>query len=186
MNATQGLNGPTVVSSTAKLAYLDTWTNYWINQSTGIVSNTDGTTRLWSAATDPTIRTTGWNDWDTTCGPDVDVPAKPSNGRPLASYPSDPALDASCSTWPCTTVSSSPSGGSSNSLADVAAYYYKTDLRPSGTTGFNGADVSTNKVKSSGADPTESDPRRFLTDATTRAWACPAQFRSTRNTTRSR
>jgi len=157
MSATQGLNGPTVVSSTAKLAYLDTWTNYWINQSTGVVSSVDGTTRLWSAATDPTVSATGWTDWDTTCGPDASVPAVPAPGRPLASYPTTPALDASCSSWPCTTVDNSASGGSSNSLADVAAYYYKTDLRPSGTTGFNGADVSANKVKSSGTDTIESD-----------------------------
>lgn len=36
--------------------------------------------------------------------------------------------------------------GSSGSLADVALYYYQTDLRPSGAKGANGVDVSENNV----------------------------------------
>ena len=36
--------------------------------------------------------------------------------------------------------------GASDTLADVAAYYYKTDLRPAGATGALGTDVSDNNV----------------------------------------
>lgn len=43
--------------------------------------------------------------------------------------------------------------GSTNTLADVAMYYYKTDLRPNGSTGALGTDVGTdNNVPSSGKD----------------------------------
>jgi Tfp pilus tip-associated adhesin PilY1 len=42
---------------------------------------------------------------------------------------SDAPPPSSCSEWPCV-VDSSITGGSSNSLADVAQYYYVTDLRP--------------------------------------------------------
>jgi len=41
-----------------------------------------------------------------------------------------PALPTGCEAWPCTTNGAVPSG-SVNSLADVAQYYYVTDLRPS-------------------------------------------------------
>ncbi len=43
--------------------------------------------------------------------------------------PKPPVSIAGCSTWPCTEVTGT-AGGSQNSLADVAQYYYKTDLRP--------------------------------------------------------
>ncbi|MBX9902976.1 MAG: hypothetical protein K2Y31_01370 [Burkholderiales bacterium] len=52
-----------------------------------------------------------------------------------------------------TTVTST-SGGSTGSLADVAAYYYLTDLRPAGSIGALGTDVGTdNNVPSSGTGP---------------------------------
>ena len=45
-------------------------------------------------------------------------------------FTAQPPVDiAGCSAWPCTEVTVLP-GGSENSLADVAQYYYKTDLRP--------------------------------------------------------
>ncbi|RYF74890.1 MAG: hypothetical protein EOO22_06080, partial [Comamonadaceae bacterium] len=42
-------------------------------------------------------------------------------------------MPGSCTAWPCTIAfdPSTATGGSSNSLADVAQYYYVTDLRPS-------------------------------------------------------
>ncbi|HEY4958070.1 MAG TPA: PilC/PilY family type IV pilus protein, partial [Caldimonas sp.] len=44
--------------------------------------------------------------------------------------PPKPPVDiGGCSVWPCTTMTSGGTG-SENSLADVAQYYYKTDLRP--------------------------------------------------------
>jgi type IV pilus assembly protein PilY1 len=48
----------------------------------------------------------------------------------------------------------STSGGASGTLADVAAYYYMTDLRGPGSTGSLGTDVGTdNNVPSSGTGP---------------------------------
>jgi type IV pilus assembly protein PilY1 len=45
-----------------------------------------------------------------------------------------PAPTSPCTTWPCT-ATSTPSGGSTDSLADVAQYYYWTDLRGPGSLG---------------------------------------------------
>ncbi|MCW5620453.1 MAG: hypothetical protein KIS79_05030 [Burkholderiales bacterium] len=42
--------------------------------------------------------------------------------------------------------------GASNTLADVALYYYKTDLRPDGSIGALGTDVSKNDVRSTTKD----------------------------------
>lgn len=50
-------------------------------------------------------------------------PGPAGNGKPGPNPPSG------CTAWPCTT-SSTNVGGSINSLADVAQYYYATDLRP--------------------------------------------------------
>ena len=90
-----------------------------------------------------------WTGWPafTTRQPDSSDPQ----------YPPSSHASGTCTSWPCTSVSTATSGGSSNSLADVAQYYYKTDLRPAGTTGFNGADVSANKVFAPGTDTTEGD-----------------------------
>ena len=50
-------------------------------------------------------------------------------------------------------TASDSSTGSSNTLADVAMYYYKTDLRPDGSPGALGTDVGTdNNVPASGKD----------------------------------
>jgi len=61
------------------------------------------------------------------------TPTLPSDGRPLANQTpaQQPQPPSGCTWWPCT--SSTTSGGSSDSLADVAQYYYNTDLRPSMT-----------------------------------------------------
>lgn len=50
------------------------------------------------------------------------------------------------------TSNSGATGGSSNSLADVAMYYYNTDLRPDGTVGSLGVDVSKDEVRGGGGD----------------------------------
>jgi len=42
-----------------------------------------------------------------------------------------PVTTAPCTAWACTTNSNALAGGSIDSLADVAQYYYVTDLRPS-------------------------------------------------------
>lgn len=83
------------------------------------------------------------------------VPAQPANGAVTGAGLPDPP--ANCTSglqeWPCETLSSS--GGSSNSLADVAQYYYKTDLRTNSlgncTGGLGGSlSVCDNNVPSSG------------------------------------
>ena len=49
---------------------------------------------------------------------------------PSATFPAKPPVSiAGCAAWPCTQVTPS-AGGSLNSLADVAQYYYVNDLRP--------------------------------------------------------
>jgi hypothetical protein len=51
----------------------------------------------------------------------------PNPRRPVA--PEAPTPPGSCTAWPCVD-STTVDAGSRNSLADVASYYYKTDLRP--------------------------------------------------------
>jgi type IV pilus assembly protein PilY1 len=53
--------------------------------------------------------------------------------------------------------------GASNTLADVALYYYKTDLRPAGSLGALGTDVSNNNVPTSAKD---SAPHQHMTTFT--------------------
>lgn len=70
---------------------------------------------------------------------------------PIAVTQSTPP--APCTSWPCTTYeSNSNAHGSSNSLADVAQYYYKTPLRQGGQWPTTGPDA----VKPKG-DPPEGD-----------------------------
>jgi Tfp pilus tip-associated adhesin PilY1 len=119
-----------------------------------IVNSTPG---AWSAYSAPA-------DFGQCLGTDAATwPTAPADGRPAATDLTNPSLasiSAGCTAtgWPCTAISGGVSGGSTNSLADVAQYYYKTDLRPAGATGFNGLDVSSNIVfTTAGGDTTEGD-----------------------------
>ena len=56
-------------------------------------------------------------------------PALPTPNPQRAGPPYGPNPPAGCSAWPCST-STANAGGSIDSLADVAQYYYVTDLRP--------------------------------------------------------
>jgi len=67
-----------------------------------------------------------------------------------------PAPTAPCTAWPCTGAVSS-TGGSTDSLADVAQYYYNTDLRPTGSIGGLGSDVSKDNVRHKTATSVEDD-----------------------------
>lgn len=61
--------------------------------------------------------------------------------------------DPTVTTTGPTLINQSTSGGVSNTLADVAYYYYQTDLRTNGSTGANGIDVGTdNNVPSTSTD----------------------------------
>ena len=65
---------------------------------------------------------TPWVDANNVCYADV-------QSYPSATFPAKPNVTiGGCAAWPCTVDVSSP-GGSVNSLADVAQYYYKNDLR---------------------------------------------------------
>jgi type IV pilus assembly protein PilY1 len=84
-----------------------------------------------------------------------------------------PTPPAPCTTWPCAATVSA-TGGSIGALADVAQYYYKTDLRPNGSLGSAVGtppvqnDVGTdNNVPSSGTDPEDdNNPVQHMTTFT--------------------
>ena len=66
-----------------------------------------------------------------TSGPttDVDGICYPTPQTFTAAPPVDTVAFPTCAAWPCS-VETTVADGSTNSLADVAQYYYKTDLRP--------------------------------------------------------
>ncbi|MCD2165512.1 pilus assembly protein [Comamonas koreensis] len=68
------------------------------------------------------------------CYPHEPAPQLPPAGRPqpgTAPWAALPATHTRCGSLPCNEDHLNPAtGGSSNSLADVAQYYYATDLRP--------------------------------------------------------
>lgn len=65
------------------------------------------------------------NDRDLLCKPSDASCAESAAGLHLSRRPAPPV---GCTEWPCIT-NSAPSGGTSNTLADVAQYDYATDLR---------------------------------------------------------
>jgi type IV pilus assembly protein PilY1 len=67
-------------------------------------------------------------------------------GLDISPWPTvGPMPSGGCTAWPCS-VSQTNVGGSINSLADVAQYYYVTDLRPSGVWVANIAEDNVNAV----------------------------------------
>lgn len=64
---------------------------------------------------------------------------QPPNGKPqpgTTAWAALPPSHQSCTSLPCDQLQTTDAtGGSSNSLADVAQYYYATDLRPGANTG---------------------------------------------------
>lgn len=97
----------------------------------------------------------------------TNTPVSPSGSASTSSNTSDVT---SCSKSPRALQSPNPtttsetvtstSGGSTGSLADVAAYYYLTDLRSAGSTGALGTDVGTDNNVPSGGTGTEDDSAR--------------------------
>ena len=142
--ATQCANNP-VTMATQKMQF-----RTFTNTTTAIFS---GTTQVGSStSTGWTPASPSWTDITGTSCTRVDqatVPYNPipSRRRPLAAE--SPTPTAPCTEWPCTS-SVAGTGGSVNSLSDVAQYYYVNDLRPNGTTGEGGIDVSENNVPRSG------------------------------------
>jgi Tfp pilus tip-associated adhesin PilY1 len=86
--------------------------SYTEDISNGIVASTSAVVSSTSATTDVT---------PAVCYTTATKPALPTT---------PPALPGGCTAWPCSVTTALASGGSSNSLADVAQYYYLNDLRP--------------------------------------------------------
>jgi type IV pilus assembly protein PilY1 len=91
----------------------------WTNTSSCTLNLNSSADSTWNIATATDCQYAGWTDWGnaSSC-----TPVAKSEGP---AYTVGVARD-------CQTISSS--GGSSNSLADVAAYYYNTDLRNAAST----------------------------------------------------
>ncbi len=77
-----------------------------------------------------TSSTAGPTDLTGVCYATGGAPALPAPNPQEAGLAAGPLPPAGCGAWPCT-VSTANAGGSVDSLADVAQYYYATDLRPS-------------------------------------------------------
>jgi Tfp pilus tip-associated adhesin PilY1 len=106
-----------------------------------------------ATGTSPTTTTTGpLTDLDGVCyAPNTTPPALPSpNPQPAAWTAADATTYSGCTGWPCTVSSAVTTQGSYNSLADVAQYYYVTDLRPASDWPAN---ISTDNVPSVGTGP---------------------------------
>lgn len=106
------------------------------NPSTSVAATLTSTTPTVTSSTSTTGPTTTTGTVTTTTG-------STTQGTPTAK-----TLDTAAST-------STTTGGSSNSLADVAMYYYKTDLRNTSLgncTGSKGTDVCSDNVNPSGED----------------------------------
>lgn len=98
----------------------------------------------------PTTTSTGWTT-DINCSSGLTLPSPNPQSITGASPAGAPSTCNATGTWPCELTTAS--GGSSNSLADVAQYYYKTDLRTSTLGNCTGAlttDVCENNVPSTG------------------------------------
>ena len=91
------------------------------------------------------------------CQPTSQMPTGPN---PVVAAANDPPVPSGCSAWPCTFVTDPGIPGSYNSLADVAQYYYKTDLRSDPMD-----PKSPNKVKPQGLPGSEDDfaPHQHMT-----------------------
>ncbi len=148
-----------------------------------VTTNLDPVTGL--AIGTPTATSTSFtsgNWYDSTCrSPAVPLPPDNRAGMPAQitptagthikradpTYPTggfggnfeQPTPTAPCTAWPCTGAVVA-TGGSTNSLADVAQYYYNTDLRPAGSIGALGSDVSDDNVPSA-ATGVEDDKAKF-------------------------
>ena len=132
--------GPTLVGScTAEAAnagnnFVETTCTSAPGSKISYVTTTTVTTQQYSGGVPvgaPTVNaTTGpATDLDGVCYAPGAAPALPSPNPQRAGLAAGPFPPSGCAAWPCT-VSTANAGGSINSLADVAQYYYVTDLRP--------------------------------------------------------
>lgn len=141
---TSGSSSTTNGSTTTTLS--NTTTAYALSASGygSVVSSPKYTYNCSSACTNPA----GLSVW-----------GSPSTGSPVNSAAGGTPGSETTTTytdWSTSVDTPSTSGGSSNSLADVAEYFYKTDLRSSTfdncTSGSSGNDVCNDEVPTSGRD----------------------------------
>lgn len=108
-----------------------------------------------------TTQCSAWSGWSNEGSCSAVAPAVPSGATDACppvggdiTTAGPPSPPGSCTTWPCEIASST--GGSSDSLSDVAQYYFKTDLRTSALgncTGALGSSVCSNNVSATGSGP---------------------------------
>lgn len=144
-------------------------TNGQAQSSTSTTSGpTSSAVSTTTAVVSDTGAPTGTTTWTTTTSSVCTAPPLPAAGTstPVSGTPSVVGTGSATvstlstnTTVGTPTVTNASSGGTSNTLADVAEYYYITDLRTaalgnnlSAATGFVGTDVSTNNVPNTGLD----------------------------------
>jgi len=115
----------------------------WQADTTVSTQKTSGGVSVGSPTVVTTLAGTTWNNLDNNCYAAAALPTLPTDGSPTPSLP--PAPDPGCTAWPCTVTNTVDAGGSTGSLADVAEYYYRTDLRP----------TMTDNVQAAGSGPEE-------------------------------
>jgi len=94
-----------------------------------------------------------------TPGPEA-TSGSPSTSNATSCSNSPRALQSPNPQYTTPVITTSASGGATGTLADVAAYYYLTDLRPAGSIGVLGTDVGTdNNVPSGGSNPEDDSAR---------------------------
>jgi Tfp pilus tip-associated adhesin PilY1 len=98
----------------------ETGTKFQVQTVTTEFSNNFRNGVLVSTST-TSISTSTLAEVDGVCHVPPDSPATPT---------AQPTLPLGCGAWPCVVNVGNPATGSSNSLADVAQYYYINDLRP--------------------------------------------------------
>jgi type IV pilus assembly protein PilY1 len=151
--------GPTVVAicNPAAASAMDNWTATTCAPLSGDQLATTTFTRVQQYDISGGVQSSIGTDVTTSVGPSTSgvcyapgtQPVLPVDGTApwtaadTTSYPS-------CGAWPCTVDVNTGSPQSINSLADVAQYYYITDLRPSGTWP---ASISADNVPAVGAGP---------------------------------
>ena len=126
--------------SGSKIQYVTTTTVDTTSYSGGVASGPPVTVTT----------TSGLTDVDGVCyAPNVAPPTLPApNPQPPVWTAADSTAYPSCTAWPCSVSSVLNGAQSINSLADVAQYYYITDLRPDAVWPPN---ISTNDVPSVGS-----------------------------------
>ena len=102
----------------------------------------------------PTVSTSGPTSWATatwlTAACTSSAPALPNPNPQRPTGDALPQPPSGCAAWPCSSTGAG-TGGSTGSLADVAQYYYNTDLRPTGSMAADGTtDVGEDIVPATG------------------------------------